>query len=241
MLYAYAALQEGVPFANGAPNLTVDTPALRSYATEHGMPDLRQGLQDRPDADQDRAGPDAQGPHARPHRLVLDQHPRQPGRRGARRPGELQDQGGVEARRARGHPRAASASPSSTATSTTRSGSTTTRRAATTRRGGTTSTSSGGSATRCSSRSTSSAGTRSSPPRSPSTSCCSCDLAQRAGLGGIQEWLSFYYKSPQVAPGLYPEHDLFIQLTKLKNTLRWMMGEDPITHLGQDYDEDDLG
>ena len=61
------------------------------------------------------------------------------------------------------------------------------------------------------------------------------DLAQRAGLGGIQEWLSFYYKSPQVAPGLYPEHDLFIQLTKLKNTLRWMMGEDQITHLGREY------
>jgi myo-inositol-1-phosphate synthase len=61
------------------------------------------------------------------------------------------------------------------------------------------------------------------------------DLALRAGLGGIQEWLSFYYKSPQVAPGLYPEHDLFIQLTKLKNTLRWMMGEDQITHLGREY------
>jgi myo-inositol-1-phosphate synthase len=61
------------------------------------------------------------------------------------------------------------------------------------------------------------------------------DLAQRAGLGGIQEWLSFYYKSPQVAPGLYPEHDLFIQHTKLKNTLRWMMGEDQITHLGREY------
>jgi len=61
------------------------------------------------------------------------------------------------------------------------------------------------------------------------------DLAQRAGLGGIQEWLSFYYKSPQVAPGLYPEHDLFVQLTKLKNTLRWMMGEDQITHLGREY------
>jgi len=65
------------------------------------------------------------------------------------------------------------------------------------------------------------------------------DLAQRAGMGGIQEWLSFYFKSPQVPPGLYPEHDLFIQLTKLKNTLRWMMGEDVITHLGQDYDEDE--
>ncbi len=64
------------------------------------------------------------------------------------------------------------------------------------------------------------------------------DLAQRAGLGGIQEWLSYYYKSPQTAPGLYPEHDLFIQLTKLKNTLRWMMGEEVITHLGREYYEE---
>ena len=61
------------------------------------------------------------------------------------------------------------------------------------------------------------------------------DLAQRAGLRGIQEWLSFYFKSPMCAPELYPEHDLFIQLMKLKNTLRWMMGEDLITHLGAEY------
>jgi myo-inositol-1-phosphate synthase len=61
------------------------------------------------------------------------------------------------------------------------------------------------------------------------------DLAQRAGLRGIQEWLSFYFKSPMTAPKLYPEHDLFIQLMKLKNTLRWMMGADLITHLGQEY------
>jgi myo-inositol-1-phosphate synthase len=61
------------------------------------------------------------------------------------------------------------------------------------------------------------------------------DLAQRAGMDGIQEWLSFYFKSPQTAPGLYPEHDLFIQLTKLKNTLRWLMGEEQITHLGIEY------
>jgi myo-inositol-1-phosphate synthase len=61
------------------------------------------------------------------------------------------------------------------------------------------------------------------------------DLAQRAGMRGIQEWLSFYFKSPMTAPELYPEHDLFIQLMKLKNTLRWMMGEDLITHLGQEY------
>jgi myo-inositol-1-phosphate synthase len=61
------------------------------------------------------------------------------------------------------------------------------------------------------------------------------DLAQRAGLHGIQEWLSFYFKSPMCAPALYPEHDLFIQLMKLKNTLRWMMGENLITHLGREY------
>jgi myo-inositol-1-phosphate synthase len=63
------------------------------------------------------------------------------------------------------------------------------------------------------------------------------DLAQRAGLSGVQEWLSFYFKSPQTAPGLYPEHDLFIQQTKLKNTLRWLMGEAQITHLGVEYYE----
>jgi myo-inositol-1-phosphate synthase len=61
------------------------------------------------------------------------------------------------------------------------------------------------------------------------------DLAKRAGMSGIQEWLSFYYKSPMHAAGLYPEHDLFIQLMKLKNTLRYIKGEDLITHLGLEY------
>jgi myo-inositol-1-phosphate synthase len=61
------------------------------------------------------------------------------------------------------------------------------------------------------------------------------DLAQRCGMRGIQEWLSFYFKAPMTAPGLYPEHDIFIQLMKLKNTLRWMRGEDLITHLGLEY------
>jgi myo-inositol-1-phosphate synthase len=61
------------------------------------------------------------------------------------------------------------------------------------------------------------------------------DLAQRAGMKGIQEWLSFYFKAPQTAEGLYPEHDLFIQLMKLKNTLRHMRGEELITHLGLEY------
>ncbi len=63
------------------------------------------------------------------------------------------------------------------------------------------------------------------------------DLAGRAGFGGIQEWLSFYFKSPHTPEGLYPEHDLFIQHKKLKNTLRWLAGEDQITHLGREYYE----
>ena len=61
------------------------------------------------------------------------------------------------------------------------------------------------------------------------------DLAQRCGMSGIQEWLSFYFKSPMCAPELYPEHDLFIQLMKLKNTLRYLKGEELITHLGLEY------
>ena len=61
------------------------------------------------------------------------------------------------------------------------------------------------------------------------------DLAKRAGLSGVQEWLSFYFKSPVHAPDLYPEHDLFIQLMKLKNTLRHLRGEELITHLGLEY------
>jgi myo-inositol-1-phosphate synthase len=61
------------------------------------------------------------------------------------------------------------------------------------------------------------------------------DLAHRCGMKGIQEWLSFYFKSPMCAPELYPEHDLFIQLMKLKNTLRYLRGEELITHLGLEY------
>src|SRR5215204_2452328 len=64
------------------------------------------------------------------------------------------------------------------------------------------------------------------------------DLAQRAKMKGVQEWLSFYFKSPQTPENLYPEHDIFIQLKKLKNTLRHLMGEELITHLGLDYYEE---
>ena len=61
------------------------------------------------------------------------------------------------------------------------------------------------------------------------------DFAHRAGMSGVQEWLSFYWKSPMTPEGLYPEHDLFIQLMKLKNTLRYTKGDDLITHLGAEY------
>src|SRR5258708_18813057 len=64
------------------------------------------------------------------------------------------------------------------------------------------------------------------------------DLAKRAKMSGIQEWLSFYFKSPQTVPDLRPEHDIFKQQTKLQNTLRHLMGEDLITHLGLDYYEE---
>jgi len=64
------------------------------------------------------------------------------------------------------------------------------------------------------------------------------DLSQRAGMIGIQEWLSFYFKAPQTAPGLPVQHDIFKQLSKLENTLRYLMGEELITHLGLDYYED---
>jgi myo-inositol-1-phosphate synthase len=64
------------------------------------------------------------------------------------------------------------------------------------------------------------------------------DLAQRAGMKGIQEWLSFYFKSPMHAENIFPEHDLFVQHTKLKNTLRFLMGEEMITHLGLEYYRD---
>jgi len=64
------------------------------------------------------------------------------------------------------------------------------------------------------------------------------DLAKRANLSGIQEWLSYYLKSPQTIPGLPAENDIFKQLIKLQNTLRFIMGEELITHLGQDYQEE---
>ena len=61
------------------------------------------------------------------------------------------------------------------------------------------------------------------------------DLAARAGMRGIQEWLSFYFKSPQHASSVYPEHDLFVQKVRLENNLRYLVGEELINYLGSDY------
>ncbi len=97
MIYAYASLMEDVPFANGAPNLTVDIPGhARTFAAERGS-DLRQGFQNRPDADEVHPRARLQGPPAGAQRLVLDQHSGQPRRRSARRSRVFQDQGRVQA------------------------------------------------------------------------------------------------------------------------------------------------
>ena len=236
MLYAYAALLEGVPFANGAPNLTVDTPVLRQYATEHNIPISGKDFKTGQTLIKTVLAPMLKARQLGLAGVVLHEHPRQPRRRGARRPGELQDEGKrVQARCARGHPRAERRTPTSTATCTTRCGINYYPPRGDNKEGW---------------DNIDIFGWLGYPMQIKVDFLCRdsilaaplaldlvlfSDLAQRAGMGGIQEWLSFYYKSPQVVPGLYPEHDLFIQLIKLKNTLRWMMGEDQITHLGLDY------
>ena len=237
-IYAYAALSEGVPFANGAPNLTVDIPAHDRAVEEECGADLRQGLQDRADVHEDGAGAGVQGAPAGRVGMVLDQHSRATAMakcwtiRSRSRPRKSRSWGRSNTSSSR------SFIPTSTRISTTRFASTIIRRAAMTKRPGTTSTSSAGWATRCRSRWISFAATRFWPRRLRSTWCLFLDLAKRTPSLrsiGIQEWLSFYLKSPQTAPGLYPEHDLFIQSMKLKNTLRHIMGEGLITHLGLEY------
>jgi myo-inositol-1-phosphate synthase len=207
-----------------------DRPRLHDRALEAARgADRRQGLQDRPDAHEDDPGPRAEGPHARPARLVLDQHPRQPRRRGARRPenfktkeasklgvlgGILQPEvypdlyGNID------HVVRINYYPP---------------------------------------RGDNKEGwdaidifgwlgyemqikvdflCRDSILAAPIVLDLALfmDLAHRAGESGVQEWLSFYLKAPQAAGESPAEHDLFIQQTKLKNTLREWMGEEPVTH-----------
>ena len=234
MLYAYAALLEGVPFCNGAPNLTVDIPALRDFATAQGLAISGKDFKTGQTLIKTVLAPMLKarmlGLHGWYSTNIL-----------GNRDGEVLDDpdnfktkeesklGVLE------HILRPDTFPELYGDIFHKVRINYYPRAATTRRAGTTSTSSVGSATRCRSRSTSSAATRSSPRPLALDLVLFTDLAQRAGLGGIQEWLSFYYKSPMAAPGLLAEDDLFIQLTKLKNTLRWIMGEDQITHLGREY------
>ena len=233
-LYAYAAIMEGVPYANGAPNLSADVPALEALAQERGVP---------------LAGKDFKtGQTLMKTMLAPGFKARMLGIEGwfstnilGNRDGEILDdadsfrvQGGHQDRRARRHLAAGGRTRTCTGTCITKSASTITRRGATRRRAGTTSTSSAGSVTRCRSRSTSCAATRSWPRPSCSTSRCSWTSPTAPGARGVQEWLSFYFKSPHVEEGHVPEHDLFIQHVRLKNTLRVMMGEEPLTHLSED-------
>jgi myo-inositol-1-phosphate synthase len=234
MLYAWAAITSGVPFANGAPNLTVDIPRHAGTGAKARRAHLRQGLQDRPDAAENHPRARLQGAHARHERLVLDQHSRQPRRRSARRSRVVQNQGGIETRRARIHPAAQALSPAL------RQLCHKVRINYYPPRGD----------NKEGWDNIDIFGWLGYPMQIKVDFLCRdsilaapivldlvlfLDLAKRAGMHGIQEWLSFYFKSPMCAPELYPEHDLFIQSMKLKNTLRWMMGEDLITHLGSEY------
>ncbi len=234
MLYAWAALMENVPFCNGAPNLTVDLPCMLQLANERGVPVSGKDFKTGPDLDEDRHRARPQGAHARPRRLVLDEHPRQPRRRSARRSGVVQDQGRVEAVGAAQHPAAGSLPELY------KDFSHVVRINYYPPRGD----------NKEGWDNIDIVGWMGYPMQIKVNFLCRdsilaapivldlalfSDFAHRAGMKGIQEWLSFYYKSPMAAPGLQPEHDLFIQQTKLKNTLRFLMGEDQITHLGLEY------
>jgi myo-inositol-1-phosphate synthase len=234
MLYAYAALREGVPFANGAPNLTVDIPALLELAAETGHAGGRQGFQDRPDADEDDPGSRPASPGVGREGLVFEQHPGQPRRlvlddpdnfrtKEVSKLGVLEDifrpednpelYGDIYHKvRINYYPPAGDNKESWDNIDI--------------------------------------FGWLGYPMQIKIDFLCRdsilaapivldlalfMDLAKRAGMSGIQEWLSFYLKSPQTAEGLKPEHDIFKQLIKLQNTLRHLMGEDLITHLGLDY------
>ncbi len=196
---------------------------------------LRQGFQDRPDADEDDARAGLQGAHAGTARLVFDEHSRQSRRRSARRSRLVQDQGRIEARRARIHSAAEAVSRALRQDLYHKVRINYYPPRGDNKEGW---------------DNIDIFGWLGYPMQIKVDFLCRdsilaapivldlvlfLDLAQRAGMRGIQEWLSFYFKSPMCAPELYPEHDLFIQSMKLKNTLRWMMGEDLITHLGSEY------
>ncbi len=202
-VYAYAALRSGVPFANGAPNLTVDLPAAGTGRRDRHA-HLRQGLQDRPDADQDHPRPGVQGPHARGERLVLHQHPGQPRRRGARRPGVLQDQGGLQAGRAGAHPPARASTPSSTATIYHKVRINYYPPRGDNKEGWDNIDIFGWLGYPMQIKVDFLCRDSSSPPPSSSTWPSSWTWPSAPGMSGIQEWLSFYFKSPRPRRGCTP-------------------------------------
>ena len=223
MIYAYASLMEGVPFANGAPNLTVDIPVMHELSRENEAPICGKDFKTGQTLMKTILAPGFKARMLGVSGWYLHQHSRQSRWRSARRSGVVQNEGRIQAVACSSTSCSPNFIPISTAISTTRFALTITRHVVITKRVGTTSTSSAGSATPCRSRWTSSAATPSLPRPSCSTwSCSSTSPSARQELRGIgiQEWLSFYFKSPMTAPGLYPEHDLFIQVMKLKNTLR---------------------
>ena len=185
MLYAYAAISEGVPFANGAPNLTVDIPGARGIRESEERAYRRKRFQDRANADEDGPRARLQGAHAGAEWLVFDEYSRQSRRRSARRSGVVQDEGRIEARRARIY-FAAEGLSRAYGKFTTKCGSTTIRRAATTKKAGTTSTFSAGSAIRCRSRSISFAAIRFWRRRSFWTSRCFSTSRSARGCAGFR-------------------------------------------------------
>ena len=230
MVYAYAAIKSGIPYANGAPNLSADVPALLDLADQNGVPITGKDFKTGQTLMKTILAPGFKARLLDP-RVVFDQHPRQSRRRGAGRSGILQDQGGIEARGSRLYP------PTGAVPGLYGDISHVVR------------------INYYSPRGDNKEGwdnidifgwlgylmqikinflCRDSILAAPIVLDLALflDLAARAGMSGIQEWLSFYWKSPMTAPNLYPEHDLFIQLMKLKNTLRHLMGEEQITHLG---------
>ena len=234
MVYAYAALKAGVPFANGAPNLTVDIPAIIELAAKTQAP---VGGKDFKTGQTLMKTMIAPGLKAR----MLGLHGWFSTNILGNRDGEVLDD--PESFKTKEESKLGVLEyilqpdlyPELYKDFTTSSESTTIRLEVTTRKVGTTSTSSAGSVTRCRSRSTSCAVIRSWRRRSFSIWLSSSISPSARACVGVQEWLSFYFKSPMTAPGLYPEHDLFIQLMKLKNTLRHLKGEELITHLGLEY------
>ena len=233
-IYAYAALKMGIPYANGAPHLTTDTPALMQLSREMNVPIAGKDFKTGQTFMKTLIAPGLKSRMLGVTRLVLNQHPRQPRWRSAGRSRFVQVEGRVQALGTRSDPAARSLSR------TLRAIHHKVRIEYYPPRGD----------AKEGWDNIDIFGWLGYPMQIKINFLCRdsilaaplvldimlfMDLAQRAGMRGVQEWLSFFFKAPMTAPGLYPEHDIFIQSMKLKNTLRWMKGEQLITHLGLEY------